>query len=125
MHEPFASINVFIYTGGFGEWNCSASRWIGLSHVGATPKTFGITSIDRSSWAGEYAKEEGRMLATIIEQKYDISDERFATFRQKVPAEITDVKVDKVKQTITFEGYEYEYTYFLCFCKRFVIPTVI
>ena len=44
-------------------------------------------------------------------QKYEIEDERFAMLREKLPVEITDIKVNKEKQTITFEGYEYEYTF--------------
>ena len=79
--------------------------------VGASLKTFGITSSDRSSWAGEYTKEGGMMLDTVVALKYSVDDERFVTLRQKVPVEITDIKVDKIKQTITFEGYEYEYTF--------------
>lgn len=79
--------------------------------VGASPKTFGITADDRSSWAGEYAKGEGTMLSAIVDQKYEIDDGRFSTFRQKIPVEITNIKVNKEEQTITFEGYEYEYTF--------------
>lgn len=107
LHQGGAGSHMWVIVQMDGQYYYCDPTW----DVGTTPKTFGITAIDRSSWAGEYAKEEGRMFATIIEQKYDISDERFVTFRQKVPAEITDIKVDKVKQTITFEGHEYEYTY--------------
>lgn len=74
-------------------------------------KTFGITSDDRSSWAGGYTKEDGKMLSTIIAEKYEINDNRFAILREKVPVEITDIKVDKKEQTITFTGYDYEYTF--------------
>ena len=79
--------------------------------VGASPKTFGITSDDRSSWAGEYAKGEGTMLSAIVDQKYEINDGRFSTLRQKTPVEITEIKVNKDEQTITFVGYDYEYTF--------------
>jgi hypothetical protein len=79
--------------------------------VGDGLKTFGITADDRSSWAGGYSKEDGRMLTTVIAQKYKIDDNRFATLREKIPVEITNVRVDKTEQTITFEGYDYEYTF--------------
>ena len=79
--------------------------------VGASPKTFGITSDDRSSWAGGYTEEGGTMFATVVAQKYKIEDERFAILRQKLPVEITDIKVNKEEQTITFVGHEYEYTF--------------
>ena len=79
--------------------------------VGDGPKTFGITAEDRSSWAGGYAKKEGTMLSAVIDEKYAIDDVRFSILRQKLPAEITDIKIDKTKQTITFVGYDYEYTF--------------
>lgn len=78
--------------------------------AGTGPKTFGITANDRSSWAGEYSKEEGSMLGVIIPEKYNVDDDRFAILREKIPVEITDIKVDKSKQTIVFVGYDYEYT---------------
>ena len=80
--------------------------------AGESPKTFGITADDRSSWAGGYSKEEGRMLTTVISQKYKIDDNRFAVLREKLPVEITNIKVDKTEQKITFEGYDYEYIFY-------------
>ena len=80
--------------------------------AGESPKTFGITADDRNSWAGGYSKEEGRMLTTVIAQKYKIDDNRFAVLREKLPVEITNIKVDKTEQKITFEGYDYEYIFF-------------
>jgi len=74
-------------------------------------KYFGITAADRAAWAGEYSAEEGTMLSTIIPDKYEISDSRFAVLREKLPVEISKIKVDKKSQTITFEGYEYEYVF--------------
>ncbi len=79
--------------------------------VGDGPKTFGITADDRSSWAGGYAKAEGTMLSVVIDEKYAIDDDRFLILRQKLPVEITDIKIDKTEQTITFVGYDYEYTF--------------
>ena len=107
LHQGGSGSHMWVVVQMDGQYYYCDPTW----DVGASPKTFGITADDRSSWAGEYAKEEGRMFTTIIDQKYDISDERFSTFRQKVPVEITNIKVDKEKQTITFEGYEYEYTF--------------
>ena len=79
--------------------------------VGTGPKTFGITADDRGSWAGGYTKEEGTMLSTVIASKYQIDDDRFAILREKIPVEITDIKVDKEQQSITFIGYDYEYIF--------------
>ena len=79
--------------------------------VGDGPKTFGITAEDRSSWAGGYAKDEGSMLDAVIPQKYEINDDRFGILREKLPAETTGIKADKEKQTITFEGDDYQYTF--------------
>ena len=74
-------------------------------------KYFGITAADRASWAGEYSKKEGTMLSVTIPEKYEVSDTRFEVLRGKLPVEISDVKVDKSLQTITFMGYEYEYVF--------------
>ena len=79
--------------------------------VGDGPKTFGITAEDRSGWAGGYAKDEGSMLDAVIPQKYEIKDDRFGILREKLPAETTGIKADKEKQTITFEGDDYQYTF--------------
>lgn len=74
-------------------------------------KYFGITTADRSSWAGEYSADGGTMLSITIFEKYEISDSRFEVLRGKLPVEISDVKVDRELQTITFVGYEYEYVF--------------
>lgn len=71
-------------------------------------KYFGITAADRASWAGGYSADEGTMLSVTIPKKYEISDSRFALLRDKLPVEISAVKVDRELQTITFVGYEYE-----------------
>ena len=72
---------------------------------------FGITAQDRASWAGEYSAEAGTMLSVTIPEKYRIADSRFETLRSKLPVEISQIKVDKQAQTITFVGYEYEYEF--------------
>lgn len=74
-------------------------------------KYFGITAADRASWAGGYSIEEGTMLSIVVPEKYEISDTRFEVLRGKLPVEISELKVDKEKQTITFVGYEYEYVF--------------
>lgn len=74
-------------------------------------KYFGITAADRASWAGEYSAEEGTMLSVTIPEKYEVADSRFEILRGKLPVEISEVKVDKELQTITFVGYEYEYVF--------------
>ena len=51
------------------------------------------------------------MFSTIIASKYQIDDDRFAILREKIPVEITDIKVDKEQQSITFIGYDYEYIF--------------
>ncbi len=79
--------------------------------VGSSFNTFGITADDRLSWAGGYSKEDGRMFKTVIAEKYKIDDTRFEILRSKVPAEITNIKTNKTAQTITFEGYEYEFVF--------------
>ena len=48
------------------------------------------------------------MLSITIPEKYEISDSRFEVLRDKLPVEISEVKVDRELQTITFVGYEYE-----------------
>lgn len=75
-------------------------------------KYFGITADDRASWAGEYSEDDGTMLSVKILEKYDVSDSRFEVLREKLPVEISDVKVDKELQTITFVGYDYEYAFY-------------
>lgn len=79
--------------------------------IGSSLNTFGITADDRLGWAGGYSKEDGKMFKTVIAEKYSIEDTRFEILRSKVPVEITKIKTDKSAQTITFEGYEYEYTF--------------
>ena len=74
-------------------------------------KYFGITAADRASWAGEYSADDGTMLSITIPEKYEISDSRFEVLRGKLPVEISEVKVDRELQTITFVGYEYEYVF--------------
>ena len=74
-------------------------------------KYFGITAADRASWAGGYSADGGTMLSATIPEKYDVSDSRFEVLRGKLPIEISEVKVDKELQTITFVGYEYEYVF--------------
>ena len=51
------------------------------------------------------------MLSITVLEKYDVSDSRFEVLRGKLPVEISGVKADKELQTITFEGYEYEYVF--------------
>lgn len=72
---------------------------------------FGTTSADKAAWAGGYSADEGTMLGTVIPEKYDITDTRFETLRSKMPVELTDMVVDHEKQTITFLGHDYEYTF--------------
>lgn len=74
-------------------------------------KYFGITAADRASWAGEYSDSEGTMLSVTIPEKYQVSDSRFEALRGRLPVEISELKVDKTLQTITFVGYEYEYVF--------------
>lgn len=74
-------------------------------------KYFGITAADRASWAGEYSADGGTMLSVTIPEKYEISDSRFEVLRGKLPVEISGIKVDRELQTITFVGYDYEYTF--------------
>ena len=74
-------------------------------------KYFGITAEDRATWAGEYSADDGTMLSVAIPAKYDVSDSRFQTLRGKLPVEISEVKVDRELQTITFVGYEYEHIF--------------
>ena len=74
-------------------------------------KYFGITSADRASWAGAYPSDGGTMLSATIPEKYEISDSRFESSRDKLPVEISEIKVDRKLQTITFVGYEYEYVF--------------
>ena len=74
-------------------------------------KYFGITAADRASWAGEYSTDDGTMLSKKVLEKYQVSDTRFEILRSKLPVEISEIKVDKELQTITFVGYEYEYTF--------------
>lgn len=74
-------------------------------------KYFGITAADRADWAGAYSSDEGTMLFVTIPDKYEISDSRFEEMRGKLPVEISEVKTDRQSQSITFVGYEYEYTF--------------
>ena len=69
---------------------------------------FGMTAADRADWAGGYSSKEGTMLGITVPETYDISDNRFAEIRGKLPAEISAIRVDRARQRITFEGYEYE-----------------
>ena len=77
----------------------------------STLKYFGITAADRASWAGEYSSDQGTMLSATVPEKYDISDTRFAILREKLPVEISEIKVDRENQTITFVGYDYEFVF--------------
>ena len=72
---------------------------------------FGITASDRADWAGGYSSDDGTMLSVTIPEKYEISDSRFAVLRDKLPVEISEIKVNRESQTITFVGYEYEYVF--------------
>ena len=72
---------------------------------------FGMTSADRASWAGEYSEDDGKMLSVLVLDKYQVCDDRFESLRDKLPVELSDIKVDKELQTITFVGYEYEYVF--------------
>ena len=71
-------------------------------------KYFGITASDRASWAGEYSTDDGTMLSIKLLEKYDVADSRFKKLRDKLPVEISEIKIDKELQAITFVGYEYE-----------------
>ena len=71
-------------------------------------KYFGITASDRASWAGEYSTDDGTMLSIKLLEKYDVADSRFEKLRDKLPVEISEIKIDKELQAITFVGYEYE-----------------
>ena len=77
----------------------------------ASLKYFGLTAADRASWAGAYSMDDGTMLSVKVLEKYDVSDSRFEILRGKLPVEISEIKVDKEAQSITFVGYEYEYTF--------------
>lgn len=77
----------------------------------ASLKHFGITAADREGWAGGYSANEGTMLSATIPEKYAVSDTRFEVLRGKLPVEISQIKVDRELQTITFVGYEYEYVF--------------
>lgn len=74
----------------------------------ASLQYFGITAADRASWAGGYSEREGTMLSATIPEKYEVSDSRFEVLRDKLPVEISEIKVNKDLQTITFVGYDYE-----------------
>ena len=74
----------------------------------ASLQYFGITAADRASWAGGYSEHEGIMLSAAIPEKYEVSDSRFEVLRDKLPVEISEVKVNKDLQNITFVGYDYE-----------------
>ena len=77
----------------------------------ASLKYFGITAADRASWAGAYPDHEGTMLSITVPEKYEVSDDRFEVLREKLPVEISEVKVDQDLQTITFVGDEYAYVF--------------
>ena len=77
----------------------------------ASLKHFGITAADRASWAGGYSADSGTMLSATIPEKYEIADSRFEVLRSKLPVEISEIKVDRELQTVTFVGYEYEYVF--------------
>ena len=51
------------------------------------------------------------MLSVLVLDKYQVCDDRFESLRDKLPVELSDIKVDKELQTITFVGYEYEYVF--------------
>ena len=72
---------------------------------------FGMTAEDRAGWAGGYSADDGTMLGAVIPDKYEITDARFEILRTKMPVELTDIEVDHEKQTITFFGHGYEYTF--------------
>lgn len=72
---------------------------------------FGITAADKADWAGGYSADAGTMLGTVIPYAYEITDTRFEILRTKMPVELSDIEVDRENQTITFYGYEYEYTF--------------
>lgn len=74
-------------------------------------KYFGMTAADRASWAGEYSEKEGTMLSMAIPERFDVSNTRFEELREKLPVEISEIKVNKESQTITFVGYDYEYEF--------------
>ena len=107
LHQGGAGSHMWVVVELDGKYYYCDPTW----DIGEGLRTFGITADDRSSWAGGYSKEDGRMLTTVIAQKYNIDDNRFAVLREKVPVEITNIRVDKTEQKITFEGYDYEYTF--------------
>ncbi|MBR5570522.1 MAG: hypothetical protein IKW10_06480 [Oscillospiraceae bacterium] len=74
-------------------------------------KYFGMTAADRGDWAGGYSDQEGTMLGVTIPEVYEINDSRFAELRNKLPVELSDIRIDQEEQTITFVGYAYEFCF--------------
>lgn len=79
--------------------------------AGTSMKYFGLTAADRAEWAGGYSDEEGSMLSLIVPNNFAVTDERFADLRGKLPVEMTGLHADKSAQSLTFLGYEYEFTF--------------
>ena len=79
--------------------------------AGTSMKYFGLTASDRENWAGGYSDEEGTMLSLIVPNHFAVTDNRFEAMRQKVPVEMTGLQADKSAQSLTFLGYEYEFTF--------------
>ena len=79
--------------------------------AGTSMKYFGLTAADREEWAGGYSDEEGTMLWLIVPNNFAVTDNRFQAMRQKVPVEMTGLQADKSAQSVTFLGYEYEFTF--------------
>ena len=78
--------------------------------LNSKPHHFGVTMADRAGWAGGYEPEGTKILNLTVPDKYDVSDCRFEELRGRLPAEITAIEVNRNLHTITFFGYEYEYT---------------
>ena len=74
------------------------------------PRHFGITAADRASWAGGYAPDGTRIMNLVVTEHYDVSSSRFEEFRSRIPVELTSVEVNRELNTMTFFGYEYQYT---------------
>ncbi len=76
-----------------------------------SPRHFGITAADRASWSGGYEPDGAKILNLVVTERYDVSDLRFEELRSRLPVEISSIDIDRTLQTITFFGYEYQYTF--------------
>lgn len=107
LHTGGAGMHMWCVVKIDGEYYYCDPTW----DIGGGFRYFGITALDRSEWAGGYSEDDGTMLSIVVPNKYEISDMRFEELRDKVPVEITTIETDKENQTITFNGYDYQYTF--------------